>query len=76
VNAFAMGGSVSDLPWVHKGSVFGHLPRIPLLGTSVNNPSGDTLRFFKCQHLSDRKYLIENDKIVAQTIHYTVEQKK
>jgi hypothetical protein len=44
--------------------------------TSVNNPSADTLRFFKCQHLSDRKYLIENDKIVAQTIHYTVEQKK
>jgi hypothetical protein len=42
----------------------------------VNNPSADTLRFFKCQHLSDRKYLIENDKIVAQTIHYTVEQKK
>jgi hypothetical protein len=42
----------------------------------VNSPSGDTLRFFKCQHLSDRKYLIENDKIVAQTIHYTVEQKK
>jgi hypothetical protein len=54
----------------------GELRRINLLGTSVNNPSGDTLRFFKCQHLSDRKYLIENDKIVAQTIHYTVEQKK
>jgi hypothetical protein len=42
---------------LRRGAVFGtflgELRRILLLGTWVNKPSEDAMRFFKCQHLRD-----------------------